>query len=221
MLVERMAALLHRMAQADALTLTNRLKRQNLKGADVAHLSRNTVAGIISDIGNIRAQFRVFLEDDKVTTTCTRKDLRGLFKLFKETFSEMGQIRITLNDVILDPSSASKLSEMALNPSKGTQSATAGWIAPITKFFAPSAGEGTSVNQDGPPPSQTERRGRAASRPRIAPKLGPALSASTTTVNVEFSGSGVGRAVTSTTVLIIRRQMSWEYLRVLLAPSHG
>ena len=204
-LVERVVALLNRMTQADTLTLTNRLKRQNLKGADLGHLSRVTVGGIVSDAGNLRTQFRAFLEDDKQFMACTHKDLRGLFKVFKDSFVEMGHMRVTLNDVILDPSVAGKLSELALNPSKAevttpTPPTSSGWMAPISKLFGSSSGEGTGATRDIPTLNPDEVRGRAKSRPRhrVIPKLGPALSASTTTVNVEFSGSGVGRAVTST-----------------------
>jgi hypothetical protein len=204
-LVERVVSLLNRMTQADALTLTNRLKRQNLKGADLGHLSRVTVGGIVSDATNLRTQFRPLLEDERIVTACTRKDLRGLFKLFKDTFVEMGQLRITLNDVILDPAIAPKLRELALNPSKAEVATpspppSAGWMAPISKLFGSSAVEGNVQTHHPLSANSEEGRGRAKSRPphRVIPKLGPALSASTTTVNVEFSGTGVGRAVTST-----------------------
>ena len=205
-LVERVAALLTRMTQADALTLTHRLKRQNLKGADLGHLSRVNVGGIVSEAGNLRLHFRHLLEDDKVVTACTRKDLRGLFKLFKDAFVEMGQMRVTINDVILDPSIAGRLRETTLNPSKAettglpVPSIAGGWMAPISKLFGASGGEVGSPSRELTPGTKEDGRGRARSRPphRIIPKLGPALSASTTTVNVEFSGSGIGRAVTNT-----------------------
>ncbi|KAG2042146.1 hypothetical protein BDR03DRAFT_978842 [Suillus americanus] len=45
-LLERIMSLLLRMSQADALTLTNRLKRQHLRGADVKHLSRATTSSM-------------------------------------------------------------------------------------------------------------------------------------------------------------------------------
>lgn len=203
-LLERIVALLNRMAQADALTLTNRLKRQHLRGADVGHLSRSTVSNILSEVNGLRTQFRFLLEDDKVMATFLRKDLRVLFKIFKDTFTELGQMRVTLNDVILDPSTATKISELALNPSKvqaevaerGRENAAHGgpsWMAPISKLFSqPGRGEAIA------PPMSRSTSGRASSRPRFAPKLGPALAASTTTVNVEFSGIGVGRPITST-----------------------
>src|ERR1700735_1209426 len=74
-ILDRISALLTRITQADALTLTNRLKRQHLKGADVGHLSRTTVASILNEATQLRAQFRAILEDDKLPVTCTRKDL--------------------------------------------------------------------------------------------------------------------------------------------------
>jgi len=211
-ILERFSNLLNRMAQADALTLTNRLKRQHLKGADVGHLSRSTVANIISEATALRTQFRAILEDEKVISTCTRKDLRNLFKIIKDVFTEMGTIRATLNDVVLDPSSAPRISDAVLNPGKAeaekrereregaVQSGVAGWIAPISKLFSPNGrvdpgtGERTGLAR-----SVSLNVGRDNSRtPRFVPKLGPALAASATTVNVEFSGSGVGRSVTST-----------------------
>jgi hypothetical protein len=96
--------------------LTNRLKRQHLTG-DVSHLSRTTVGTIVSEAMLLRSNFRSLLEDDKIVTVCTRKDLRALFNLLKDAFNELGELRITLNDVILDPSLAQKISEAAMNPS--------------------------------------------------------------------------------------------------------
>ncbi|KAJ4479042.1 hypothetical protein J3R30DRAFT_3702071 [Lentinula aciculospora] len=211
-LIERMVALLGRMSQADALTLTNRLKRQHLRGADVGHISRNTVNGIINDISTLRTHFRHLLEEEHLVTICTRKDLRALFKLFRELFMEMGTMRVTLNDVILDPSIAGRVSELALDPTKmegernkdgpGSNS----WMAPISKLFGSSTGTraDTVGVERAISPSTTASSGlgrassnRASSRPqRFVPKLQPALSASATTVNVEFS-SGVGRSVAS------------------------
>jgi len=203
--LDRISALLTRLTQADALTLTNRLKRQNLKGADVGHLSRTTVTSILNETIQLRAQFRAILEDDKLPVSCTRKDLRGLFKLCREFFSEMGQLRITLNDVILDPSIAWKVSEMALDPAKAAererQTAKGhSWIAPLAKLFgAPSVPpEPNPTVRDATSPARAISRGRNRTPARKAPKLGPALAATTTTVNVEFSGSGVGRSVTNT-----------------------
>ncbi|KAF9498649.1 hypothetical protein BDN71DRAFT_1481051 [Pleurotus eryngii] len=212
-LVERMAALLSRMTQADPLTLTNRLKRQHLRGADVGHLSRSTIGNIINDITHIRYQFRTLLEDEKANTLCTRKDLRGLFKLFKDVFTEMGTMRATLNDIILDPSTAISFSEQALNPekseaSKGKIAVTnqnptlGGWIAPLSKLFGAPSPVGPEANQCNRITSPLSRGntigvpGRPI--PKIIPKQRPALSASNTTVNVEFSGSGLGRSVTNT-----------------------
>lgn len=201
-ILERVIALLNRMTQADALTLTNRLKRQNLKGADVGHLSRTTVSGILSEATQLRGQFRAILEDDKMPTTCTRKDLRCLFKLFKEMFEEMAQMRILLNDIILDPSIAERVSETALNPAKAAErerhaAKVSSWMSPLTKLFGPS-GDTSSAVYSSTPPIRAASRGRETTRMpvRVVPKLGPALAASTTTVNVEFTGNG--RSITST-----------------------
>ncbi|KAI0638562.1 hypothetical protein C8Q77DRAFT_1049062 [Trametes polyzona] len=210
-LVERTTQLLNRITQADALTLTNRLKRQHLLGADVSHLSRSTVNAILGDATALRSHFRPFLEDDKITTTCTRRDLRGLLKLIKDVFTELGELRVTLNDVILDPTIAGKVSEMAMNPSKaqaadGVQreapgaAAAPSWITPLSKLLgipnsASNSGE-SSASRALSPPARTIGRGRPPAR--VVPKREAALAASAMTVNVEFSGTAVGRAVTST-----------------------
>ncbi|KAG6857005.1 hypothetical protein H0H87_011099 [Tephrocybe sp. NHM501043] len=203
-LLDRFSGLHTRMSQADALTLTNRLKRQHLKGADIGHLSRSTINNIIYETTTLRTQYRFLLEDDSVAIPCTRRDFRSLFKLFKEIYTDMGEMRVLLNDIIIDPTCASKVSEQALNPSiaeedaksKGEESAGSsagsGWIS---KLFSPgradSSGERLRLNRyvNGRTPS---------TRPRFIPKLGPALSASATTVNVEFSGIAAGRSTTST-----------------------
>ncbi|TBU46395.1 hypothetical protein BD309DRAFT_954190 [Dichomitus squalens] len=210
-IVERATTLLNRMAQADALTLTNRLKRQHLLGADVGHLSRTTVTAILNDATALRTHFRAFLEDEKMTTTCTRRDLRGLLKLVKDVFTELGELRVTLNAVILDPTVAGKVSEMAMHPSKAQAMDSAAkdgatganghsWMAPLSKLLGlPGGGASPSESAASSALSPTARNlGRGRPPPRIAPKLQPALSASAMTVNVEFSGAAVGRAVTST-----------------------
>ncbi|EEB96614.1 hypothetical protein MPER_04224 [Moniliophthora perniciosa FA553] len=205
-LVERVSSLLRRMSDADALSLTNRLKRQHLRGADIGHLSRTTVSNILNDVTALRTQFRSLLEDDKLVTTCTRKDLRVLFKLFRELFVEMGQMRVTLNDVILDPSIAPKVSELALDPKKAEAANAAreaggtggGWMAPISKLFSSPVPRADPSNTSagssaGPTGLMRAPSGLGTSRaPRFAPKIAPALAASSTTVNVEFSGAGVG-----------------------------
>ncbi|KAH7887501.1 hypothetical protein F5I97DRAFT_1860900 [Phlebopus sp. FC_14] len=203
-LLERVHSLLHRMTQADALTLTNRLKRQRLRGADVKHLSRTTVGSILSEVSHLRAQYRMLLEDEKMSVLCTRKDLRGLFKLFKDVFEEMGQMRVTLNDVVLEPSIASRVSELALDPARaeamererrslGTILGSS-WMAPFSKLFGSSAPDAAASISSTPPRPTSRGRVRA---PRSAPKIAPALAASATTVNVEFSGTSAGKSVTS------------------------
>ncbi|THV03334.1 hypothetical protein K435DRAFT_748008 [Dendrothele bispora CBS 962.96] len=214
-LIERVVQLLNRMAQSDALTLTNRLKRQHLRGADVGHLSRSTVNNILSEAAGLRNQFRYLLEDEKTVTLCNRKDLRAFFKLIRDLFVAMGEMRVTLNDVILDPSIAPRISELALDPAKaeaekrraqkdGNAAVVGAWIAPITKLFGAPVGRSSEGQDRSGTPSAGATLTRSVSGretvrpPRFVPKLGPALSASATTVNVEFSGSGTGRATTST-----------------------
>ena len=202
----RASSLLHRLVLSDALTLTSRLKRQHLAG-DVSHLSRTTVGSIVSEAVLLRSNFRSLLEDDKIVTVCTRKDLRALFNLLKDAFNELGELRMTLNDVILDPSLAPRISEAAMNPSGALagKGGAAGWIAPIVKLFQGGDEKPTSSSSSNPSTHgllKPNSRGAASTSqrtaPRIAPKLSPALSASTTTVNVEFQSGSSGRAITST-----------------------
>lgn len=212
LLLERIVTLLGRMVQADALTLTNRLKRQNLKGADVRHLSRSTVNSIVSEATGLRTQFRVLIEDEKVIANLTRKDLRIFFKVIREFFSELGQMRTVLNDIILDPAIAARVSELALDPVKaevdrrekgnkkvnGNAGSNLGWMAPLSKLFGAPSGRDHNSGTPSQFTRATSAGGTARPPPRFVPKAGAALSASATNVNVEFSGSGVGRSMTST-----------------------
>jgi hypothetical protein len=202
-LLERVQQLFNRIAQADARNLTTRLKRQNILGADVSYVSHSTVDGIIAEVINLRGVFRAALEDDKFTTTCTRRDLRTLLKLFRDIFRELGSVRTTLNDIVLDPSIAPKVREMTLNPKDESSSSGkplsskplslnhgGGWMAPLSRLFGSSV---SNENRGVTPLGVNQGRGPIGAPSRPIPKLGPATSASTTTVNVEFTGT---RAVT-------------------------
>ena len=202
-LLDHVQQLFNRIAQADARTLTTRLKRQKILGAYVSYLSRSTVDGIVAEVVNLRAVFRAALEDEKFTTICTRRDLRALLKFLKDIFKELGTLRTTLNDIVLDPSIAPKVREMTLNPRDESSSGEkvpssgsgSGWMAPLSKFF----GSATSSDskREVTPHGVNRGRGPTWPSPRFVPKLGPATSASATTVNVEFTGTGAGRAVTN------------------------
>lgn len=197
-LVERISTLLARMLQTDPLTLTYRLKRQHLQGADIRHLSKSTISNIVLEVNSLRQQYRSLLEEEKTALPVTRKDLRGLFKFFRDVFTELGQVRSVLNEIILDPSMACKISQQALYPEKmpdidapanpGTQS----WIAPISKLLF------AHPRSEVPPPLLASSSSAKSRNSRFAPKSGPALAASATTVNVEFSGVG-GRSTTNAT----------------------
>ncbi len=201
-LLERVQHLFNKIAQADARTLTTRLKRQNILGADVSYLSHSTVDGIVAEVANLRVIFRAVLEDEKFTTICTRRDLRMLLKLVKDIFKELGVLRTTLNDIVLDPSIAPKVREMTLDPKdesvngkSSTSNSGGGWMAPLTKLFTGATfGESKRALS---PLDISRGRGLARASSRPIPKLGPATSASTTIVNVEFTGTGAGRAITS------------------------
>jgi hypothetical protein len=202
-LLDHVQQLFNRIAQADARTLTTRLKRQKILGADVSYLSHSTVDGVVADVANLRTAFRAALEDEKFTTICTRRDLRALLKFLKDIFKELGTLRATLNDIVLDPSIAPKVREMTLNPrdesspveSVPSLGSGGGWMAPLSKFF------GSAISSDSKhevaPHGVNRGRGPTWPPPRFVPKLGPATSASATTVNVEFTGIGAGRAVTN------------------------
>jgi hypothetical protein len=198
MLLDHVQQLFNRIAQADARTLTTRLKRQKILGADVSYLSHSTVDGIVAEVANLRSAFRAALEDENFTTICTRRDLRALLKFLRDIFKELGTLRITLNDIVLDPSIAPKVREMTLNPRDEkvpSSGSGGGWMAPLSKFF----GSATSSDSTREVIPRGVNRGRGPTwpSPRSVPKLGPATSASATTVNVEFTGTGAGRAVTN------------------------
>ena len=218
--VDRANNLFQRLSQADARTLSNRLKRQRLAG-DVSHLSHATISSILSEAHSLRSHFRGVLEDERAISTCTRRDLRALLSLLREIFVELGQIRVTLNDIILNPSLAPKIAEAAMDPSKGlengqersnnaTGSSAGGWMAPLSRLF----GGVATTSQESKATERPAVPNRSASvsvlssstikqkQVKLVPKLGPALAASTTTVNVEFSGTGVGRSTTSSDLTI-------------------
>ena len=197
-LLDHVQQLFNRIAQADARTLTTRLKRQKILGADVSHLSHSTVDGLVAEVANLRSAFRAALEDEKFTTICTRRDLRALLRFLKDIFKELGTLRITLNDIVLDPSIAPKVREMTLNPRDEkvpSSGSGGGWMAPLSKLF----GSATSSDstREVTPRGVDRERGPTWPSPRFVPKLRPATSASATTVNVEFTGTGAGRAVTN------------------------
>ncbi|KAJ7034158.1 hypothetical protein C8F04DRAFT_1395617 [Mycena alexandri] len=218
-LVERTTALLQRMQAADALSLTNRLKRAQIRGADVNHLSRSTIAGILADVSK---QLRTAGGEEEMRAG--KREVRALLGVLREMFGVMGEVRVLLNEVVLDPSSAGRVSEAAMDPGKAAARAAregehgherekggaAGWMAPLSKLFAGSPAPGasnagsSSSKVDGVADRNATASPLAAPRPlahtKFVPKLGPALAASATTVNVEFSGSGagMGRAMTST-----------------------
>jgi hypothetical protein len=86
------------------------------------------------------------------------------------------------------------MAEAERNEKEQDNTGASGWMAPISKLFqvrGELSGEQSGIVRS------VSARGRMGP-PRIIPKLGPALSASATTVNVEFSGTGVGRSTTST-----------------------
>lgn len=131
-----------------------------------------------------------------------------------------------LNDVILDPSQAPRVSEAAMNPGReedglgdGTKDGWDGtlhWMGPLSKLFSPGNRAEKHQKEDKPPAgpplskSVSSRSGTSDAtnsgvagggvvRPRTmtVPKNAPALAASATTVNVEFLGGGVKNTFSS------------------------
>lgn len=219
-LIERLTALLTKLNQTTVESLTTRLKRQNLlAGSDISHLSRSSIAHIQNDVAQLRTHFRGALEVEKALEM-TRKDLRNLLRFAKDVFTEMGRLKAVVNDVTLDPSNAARVLAGATDDkAAATTSASPplneqaqkdrGWIAPITKLFAPAAESsepsgsgggglrGSAAIMNSLNPGGTLKR---RPPPRPVPKLAPAVSSSTTTVNVEFTSSRSQRAVSSTVV---------------------
>lgn len=223
-LIDHMARLLTRISQSDVMTLTKRLKRQHLPG-DVGHLSKSTITSILSEVAEFRMHFRAimdserkeervnpsFSDQEKLQSLVTRKDFLALVKLFKDVFTELSTLRGTINEVILDPSSAVKLREAALydeeedergrvraKPVRQT-SALNGWINPISKFFVtPPIDESDGDASSG---RTSPRKGAESGKlhpSRAAPKLAAAATATAATVNVEFASSGAMRRAVST-----------------------
>jgi len=213
-LLDRVSNSVTKLTQTDVRTLTNRLKRQHIVGADVGHISRTSITAIVNEVAGLRSQFRSMLEDDKAATSVNRKEFRTLIKLFNEMFAEMGQLRASVNEVVLDPSVGPKLREEALAEGGGEKSKSGvlgiqNWIAPLSKLFAGTAIQNSLLPQSSNGASHSSKKSSlglisgtnlASPMPtRLAAKLAPAVSASTTTVNVEFGGNAAVRRAVSTT----------------------
>lgn len=89
-------------------------------------------------------------------------------------------------------------------------------MAPLSKLFS----SATSSDPKRAVSPHAVSRGRGPTWPsaRLAPKLGPATSASTTTVNVEFTGTGAGRAVTKVTSPIAQESAQDMDVDVIATP---
>lgn len=149
---------------------------------------------------------------------CVPQDFLALVKLFKDIFTELSSLRLSVNEVVLDPSSASKLRERVLAdedqeatrpPLKTARNSSGlGWIsAPISKFFITPPVENSEDDSSAAGSGRrSPRRGDAADRGRLhpsraAPKLAAAIASTATTVNVEFASGGAVRRATATTSL--------------------
>ncbi len=219
-LVDHMTKLLGKIREADVPTLTRRLKKQHLPG-DVGHLSQSTMKALALEVDALRAHFKVILDQEREKkgdkrsedindSAITRRDFTLLLRLFKEVFSVLVDLQATVNRVIIDPSSAKKLREVAqaagdeedgsrgrLQSSKLAPSGL-GWIAaPLAKYFATVAVDESTDTRDSGKPS-TDRSRLQPPTAKAAPKQSASTLATTTHVNVEFGGSGMVKRATST-----------------------
>ncbi|KIO22023.1 hypothetical protein M407DRAFT_28438 [Tulasnella calospora MUT 4182] len=154
---------------------------------------------------------------EEPTSIVNRTDLRALLKASRDLLAELIQLRSTLNTVTLDPSFAKRLKDQAFSdaPRSGTITpegeedrgrstkllrppAAMGWIAaPIQKLFSVSNTSSSDIasSEAGPSKRSGPEHGPQTLRgPRMAPKLAPAIAATTATVNVEFGSTGTKRA---------------------------
>ncbi|KAJ7784185.1 hypothetical protein B0H16DRAFT_1446444 [Mycena metata] len=193
-------------AAADALSLTNRLKRAQIRGADVNHLSRSTVTGILADVPK---QLRTAGGEAQGVglAECAPGDVWG------DGGGGAGSGECGAGERGGDRSgkAAARAAQEGEHGHEKEKAGAAGWMVPLSKLFAGSpagpsnTGSGSS-KADGGVDRNSTASPLAAPRPlahlRFGPKLGPALAASATTMNVEFSGSGAGggRAMTSTSM---------------------
>lgn len=184
-LTDRVNGLLSRIVHCDVPSLSERLKRQHLlDGADIGHVSRSSVGGILVEVDKLRYEFKF---GEEPGTWISKKEWRGLMGFIKNTFDELGEMRIRVND-----SDLIKAGKVPSTPQAQNQS----WMGPLSKLFAGSSSPAmTNEGRKSNPDAGSLRRNAIMRSPtplgRLAPKLGPALGASTTTVNVEFAGVGV------------------------------
>ena len=155
-------------------------------------------------------------------TPPSTQDFLALVKLFKDVFTELSTLRLTVNEIVLDPASAARLRERVLADEEDetirptlkprNTSGLGGWIsAPISKFFITppvetSEDDSSTIGSGKLSPSGTSGigNGAAADRGRLhpsraAPKLAAATASTATTVNVEFASGGAVRRATATT----------------------
>lgn len=214
-LIDKVSALQLRVSQADVRSLVNRLRRQNIIGGDVGHLSRATLKSIMAEVDALRGHFKAALDaagalpseefDLETSSIISKKDLRALLKLAKDILTELVQLRTIVNSVTLDPSGAARLKDQAFSEepspplgsneenergrSKLLRSQTGfGWIAaPIQKLFNGALPPLIDVSDTD---SEAKKPKMGIRHPRAAPKLAPAVAATTATVNVEFGSTG-------------------------------
>lgn len=249
-LVTQAAALLQRLREADVPTLSARLKRQQLLagggaehgaagllaglglggGGDrerqardvLGHLSRTTVERVVRDAARLDAGAQ---HED---VSATRREMRVLLALLKETFTELGRMRTDVNELVLNPSGAARFAEEVMGANanvaaeadgapKKAPSAGGGWIAPISKLFGGGGGGGggSDARQEASAPGANAGAGVLRPRtpaPRIVSKVGATVGASHATAHVGFSKSGT-RGISAAAT-------AWDEVHAgILAPS--
>ncbi|KAF8158655.1 hypothetical protein K438DRAFT_1620501, partial [Mycena galopus ATCC 62051] len=191
--LEHTPVLLQCMQAVDTLSHTNRLKRAGLRGVDVPHLSRNTVTGILANVGK---QLRnASVQDEELPVCAGQRDVLTLLGVLRKMFGALEEMRVLLTEVVLDPGSAAHVSKVAMDPTKvmcvGGETRRAcewkgrGWMALMSNLFAGSlarrGGRGAGARSDDESPL-------VAPRPpsQFVLKLELVLAVSATTVKIEF-----------------------------------
>ncbi|KAF8218385.1 hypothetical protein K438DRAFT_25966 [Mycena galopus ATCC 62051] len=146
-LIERTQALLQRIQAADMLSLTNCLERAGIRSMDIAHLSHSSVVGILADVDKQLRKAGVQTEELHMG----QHEVRTLLGVLREMFGARGEMHMLLNEVVLDPGSAARVSKMnskkvahalteehavhAGEGKGGEEKGAQGWMAPLSKLF--------------------------------------------------------------------------------------
>lgn len=180
-----LSSLLTKLHQADISTIHTRLRRQHLSltKESLRHVSDTTLKALESSVKELVLPTHGLLSVDGDRPArwegawVGRDEWRSLLGWCRNVLLEAVSLRAHVNDA--------ELKEF------GKDKDTGSWIKPISRLFSGTHAESNS-NQPSNQPNPTPPRNFTSPRPvRPPPKLQPALAPSTTTVNVEFTGSGL------------------------------